>query len=48
MRIPDHAALDGHEADDEWPQFDAWRTVAGWIWLGYFVAQAALGAWILR
>ena len=35
-------------ADLDWPQFDAGRTAAGWIWLAYLVAQALLGLWWLR
>lgn len=35
-------------ADPEWPQADAWRCAAGWLWLGYFAAHALLGVWLLR
>lgn len=41
------AALDEPPADAEWPQADGWRTAAGWLWLGYFVAHALLGVWLL-
>jgi hypothetical protein len=43
------AALNEPTGDAEWPQRhrDGWRTAAGWLWLGYFLAHALLGVWLL-
>lgn len=35
------------EADRDWPQLDGWRTLSGWIWVGYFLAEALLVAWLV-
>lgn len=34
--------LEPYEADLDWPRLDGWRTLAGWLWVAYFAAGAAL------
>ena len=35
------------EGEVDWPQVDGWRTLSGWIWVAYFVAEALVAAWLV-